>query len=110
MQRTGGYEVKLLNIYGQEAWHTEARIIGSKDGLLELRDAIEKAIKDGKATTSNDLPLFASDGEGYEVIVEMHNDEWGCNAPQDSFWNTEGSNPQYIMLERQSFQVLTPCL
>jgi len=92
--------MKILNIYGQEAWHGEARIIGNKEGLMELRDAIERAIKDGGATAGNEWDLSTSDGEDYDVIVECHNDEWGCYASQDSYWNKEESNPQYIMLVR----------
>ncbi|MDD4984997.1 MAG: hypothetical protein PHQ43_04290 [Dehalococcoidales bacterium] len=95
--------MKILNIYGQEAWHTEAKIIGNREGLLQLRATIDKALQEGKATTPDDpsagSPLFASDGEGYEVRVEMHNDGWGLKGGKDSFWNKEESEPQYIMME-----------
>ena len=90
--------MKILNIYGQYYWHTEARIVGNQEGLLELRDAIDKAIKTSKSCTSNDEPLFASDGEGYEIIVECHNDEWGLKGGNDSFWNKEESSPEYTGL------------
>lgn len=96
--------MKILNIYGQETWHTEAWIVGNDVGLLALKDAIEEALRiyGGKTTTAKDKePLFASDGEGYEVIVECHNDDWGCYAPEGSYWNKEESNPQYISLERE---------
>jgi len=98
-------KMKILNIYGQEAWHTEARIVGNKEGLEQLRNTIDKALQEGKATTEADVKdgktaLFASDGEGYSVLVECHGDEWGCYASKDSFWNKEESNPQYITLER----------
>lgn len=56
----------ILNIYGQEAWHTDAKIVASKDALLLLRKAIDKALKEGAAAIGlGDSPLFASDGEGY---------------------------------------------
>ena len=79
-----------------------ARINGNREGLTELRDTIDKAIIASNAVTleSAEDCLFASDGEGYSVRVECHNDEWGCYAPKDSYWNKEESNPQYIMLER----------
>ncbi len=92
--------MKILNIYGQEAWHTEARIVGNAAGLLELRATIDRAIKDGKAISSGDLPLYASDGEGYTVIVECHSDKWGLAGGEESFWNKEKSKPQYLVLER----------
>ncbi len=95
--------MKILNIYGQEAWHCEARIIGNKEGLLELRATIDKALKDGLAIPSGDLPLYASDGEGYEVIVECHDDDWGQAGGEESFWNKEESKPQYLIVERGQY-------
>jgi len=100
--------MKILNIYGQEAWHTEARIVGNREGLLVLKATIDRALTYKRATSSTDekpndgtTALFASDGEGYEVIVEMHNDIWGIQAPKDGFWNKKESFPQYIILEGQ---------
>lgn len=92
--------MKILNIYGQESWHTNARIVGNKEGLLELRDTINNALQSGKAMTLQSYPLFASDGEGYSVRVECHEDVWGLAGPTDSYWNSEESNPQYIEMER----------
>jgi len=97
--------MKILNIYGEAYYHCEARIIGNREGLLQLKNTIDKALQSGKATTETDVvdnngdtALFASDGEGYEVKVEMHNDDWGCYAPKDSYWNKEESNPEYTSL------------
>lgn len=93
--------MKILNIYGQEYWHTDARIIGNKEGLTELRDTINNALMSGqKAKTLNRKadPLFASDGEGYSVLVECHDDKWGLAGSKNSFWNKEESNPQYTGL------------
>ena len=90
--------MKILNIYGQYSHHTDARIIGNRAGLTVLRDTINNALSSGqKAKTLQREPLFASDGEGYSVLVECHADEWGIKGGKDSFWNTEESNPQYIM-------------
>ena len=90
--------MKILNIYGQAFYHQEARVIGNNEGLLELREAIDQAILTSRARTSNDAPLFASDGEGYEVIVECHNDDWGIKGGKDSFWNKKESYPEYTSL------------
>lgn len=95
--------MRILNIYGQEAWHSEARIVGNKEGLLELQDTIFRAIRDGEANSSGGLPFYASDGEGYEVIVECHNDEWGLAGGEESFWNHEESKPQYLIIERGQY-------
>ena len=93
--------MKLLNIYGQAFYHQEARIIGNREGLEALKQTIDDALRvfEEKASTNdNKEPLFASDGEGYEVIVEMNNDEWGLKGGKDSFWNKEESHPEYTSL------------
>ena len=62
----------ILNIYGQESWHTEAKIVGSPPALQALKDALERAIHYGYAEVSEkstDDVLFASDGEGYELEI-----------------------------------------
>jgi hypothetical protein len=73
--------MKILNIYGQLDNHAEARIIGNSEGLKELITTLQRALDKGKSTTEDDVKdgntaLFASDGEGYEVIVECHDDKW----------------------------------
>jgi hypothetical protein len=89
--------MKILNVYGQEMPHEEVRIIGNLMGLLSLRGLIDKAVNEGKSiSTDEEDGLFASDGEGYRVIVELHEDEWGLKAPKDSFWNKKESRPEYI--------------
>lgn len=93
--------MKVLNIYGQAFWHSEARIVGNREGLEALKQTLDDALRvhREKATTADDKePLFASDGEGYEVVVEMHNDDWGIKGGKDSFWNKEGSDPEYTSL------------
>ena len=97
--------MRILNVYGQAFYHQEAKIIGNTEGLLELKITIERALQSGKATTeidvvdnNGDTALFASDGEGYEVIVECHNDEWGLKGGKDSYWNKEVSYPEYTNL------------
>ena len=72
----------IINIYGQEAWHTDAKIVASKEGLLRLRKGIDEALILGAATIGEyESPLFASDGEGYILgIVAL--DDWG-----DKRWN-----------------------
>ena len=90
--------MKLLNIYGQQSPHMEAKIVGNRKGLEALNRAILRTLNDDKSSTSEERePLFASDGEGYEVIVEMNNEHWGLKNCTiiNSFWNNEESNPVY---------------
>lgn len=89
--------MKLLNIYGQQSYHTEARIIGNTQGLLELRNLIDKAIENKVAVsdTTEDC-IFPSDGEGYELTIVCSDDKWGIESTPDSFWNLEENYPEYI--------------
>lgn len=97
--------MKILNIYGQAMEHLDARIIGNREGLTELRDAINSALMSGaesppemqKAKTLNrdSDQLYASDGEGYSVLVVCKNDEWGIKGGEDSYWNKKESYPEY---------------
>ena len=64
---------KILNIYGQEAWHTEAKIVASRDALEALKKAIDQAIYYGYAGLGGGKDesgaLYASDGEGYLLEI-----------------------------------------
>lgn len=93
--------MKVLNIYGQPYWHADARIIGNREGLLDLRDAINRALRSTPPDYADRTgeALFASDGEGYTVMVEIHDDEWGIAGGKQSFWNTEASWPEYTSIE-----------
>jgi hypothetical protein len=54
-----------LHVYGQEHPHDDVFIVGSKEALLSLRGAIDRAISDGEASDS----AMTGDGEGYVVLV-----------------------------------------
>jgi len=59
--------MEKLHIYAQVMWHTEAYIIGDREALTALRDAIDAALTDNHAQ----LESSTRDGEGYEVIVQV---------------------------------------
>ncbi len=63
----------LLHIHGQVDWHGEAFILGNKDGLIALRNAINEAIK---TTKPGKAEVCVSDGEGFHVYVIMDNSSW----------------------------------
>lgn len=54
-----------LHIRGQLTYHAEASIVGTKAGLLALRDAIDVALVSREA----EAEVFATDGEGYGLTV-----------------------------------------
>jgi hypothetical protein len=68
--------VKTLNIYGQEFYHTDAFIVGTKEALSALRAALNKALDDDDDSVPvANLQIFASDGEGYSINIICASDE-----------------------------------
>jgi hypothetical protein len=55
-----------LHIYGQDAWHDTAYIVGDRQSLAALRDCLAEALYSGEATKFNS---FTNDGEGYSIEV-----------------------------------------
>src|SRR3990172_12330691 len=54
-----------LHIYGQQLNHDAAWLVGDKQALYELRDAVDRAIQDGNTC----LDFEAQDGEGYSLYI-----------------------------------------
>ncbi len=61
----------LCNIYAQQTHHFEAFILGNKKGLIELRNAIDRALETGSSVAH----LFQSDYEGDETYIALVDDE-----------------------------------
>ena len=62
---------KYLHIYAQHTPHYESFIVGNKKALLELRETIDEALKEGES----DKYFTPSDGEGYQVFVIKVSDD-----------------------------------
>lgn len=60
------YSAAFLHVYPQHSWHSPATIRGNVEALKALRDALDEAISEGKSAAR----AFATDGEGYEILVE----------------------------------------
>lgn len=71
--------VRLLHIYGQGQWHSQAFVVGNSNALIVFRDAIDEALQSGKSKTS----VMVTDGEGYEVCIEREDHDW-----QHQAWTT----------------------
>jgi hypothetical protein len=54
-----------LHVVPQYTYHADASIVGTREALVALRDAISYALKCGEAQ----MDTFASDGEGYTLTV-----------------------------------------
>ena len=61
----------ILHIYAQDSWHQEAFIVGNEEGLLELRNALDLALKSKQGIAN----VFPTDGEGYEAYVLLVGDD-----------------------------------
>ena len=68
-------DYKALNIYSQKYPHEEAIVIGNKAGLIELRNAIDKALLNPDHHELTNDSVFVWDGEGYDVLVHCTEDE-----------------------------------
>ena len=56
-----------LHIYSQYAHHCEAIIVGDREALIALRDALNQALTQGAGTSA----AFTNDGEGYFACVRI---------------------------------------
>ena len=55
----------ILHVYGPEAEHDPVYIAGTRAGLELLRQALEQALREGRA----ERDTFCADGEGFAVRV-----------------------------------------
>ena len=76
----------LLHVYASPYEHDSPIVVGDLVGLRALRDALDAAMSDSEAVAGGQAvtsPLFAQDGEGYEVIVLLRDEDWEDTA---GFW------------------------
>lgn len=62
----------VLHLYGQDTYHGEAQIVGTRDALINLRDMLDVVLKTDSSPhykITCTVEFFANDGEGYEVTV-----------------------------------------
>lgn len=64
--------IEYLHIYGQYAWHDDVQIVGTRSALEQLHTIIGAALK---GEVKPDGAFFCGDGEGYDVIVVVRDDE-----------------------------------
>ena len=55
-----------LHIYGQEAWHDDIKIVGTKDALQKFLESLHKSLQEGKS----EFQTFVNDGEGYSILIK----------------------------------------
>ncbi|MBT2681966.1 hypothetical protein J7E38_23685 [Bacillus sp. ISL-35] len=62
----------ICHIFGQQMWHSNAYLIANRTALLELKDAIEVALRHEETR----LGLMPSDGEGYDLFIKCVEDDF----------------------------------
>ena len=91
----------LLHVIGQDDPHDNVYIVGTEEGLKQLRNAIDGALsKPGK-------PMYASvmcdDGEGYRAIIRCVSGQKMSNAPfgyaSDGFKNERPFPDWFLSLD-----------
>jgi hypothetical protein len=68
-------DLRLVHIYAQHSQHTEAYILGNREGLRALRAGLDAALEHG----SGAVAAMVADGEGYAVEVTLEDSDW--NSP-----------------------------
>ena len=83
----------VVHIWSQGAWHDSSYIVGDRDGLMKLRDALDQAIESGAATAE----VFVSDGEGYDIDVTCVEDTKRLAVPYlESYAKEDRKNASII--------------
>lgn len=62
---------EFLHLYPGAFWHSDGAIVGTREGLAELRDALDSALRSGNAVAG----AVVKDGEGYCIYVHRVSDE-----------------------------------
>lgn len=57
---------ETINIYGQEIWHDDVLIMSTRESLIKLKDAIDKALREGTGIVEQ----RASDERSYTIQIK----------------------------------------
>jgi len=85
----------IVHIYSQTDPHGEAVILGDREGLIVLRDMLNKAIDGNEPAYVTEKPLFCRDGEGYHCFAIKNTDFEQYSFPYTSepYTNLSGAYP-----------------
>jgi hypothetical protein len=97
----------VLHIYAQPFQHQEAWVVGTREGLTILRDALTKALEtEGPVSTVSST----NDGEGYHVLIWAMPEE-KAQQLRTPYTDTEIVGPQtgptpYTLLDAGEYRKL----
>lgn len=79
----------MCHFYGQQMWHDNAYLITNRIALVELKEAIDIALKHGESR----LGLSPSDGEGYDLFIKCVKDDFEWEALEMPYHDKEIYEP-----------------
>lgn len=70
----------ILQVYSPRIGHDSSYIMGNKNGLLAMRDAIDKALESSHGI-AHEGSVFVSDGDSFNLVIIKHDSDF-----QSNFW------------------------
>jgi hypothetical protein len=85
-------DLPWLHVYSQPCEHFEARIVGNRKALQILMDTIEETLAcppnpDITKEVRTEQEVFATDGEGYNVVITLLPDDPEKKPMLDNLWD-----------------------
>lgn len=80
--------MSTLNLYPQFTYHDGAEIVGTREGLTLLRDALNEVLQSFDLVGSGAercADVYASDGEGYQLSVICMDDDDDPRFPEPQY-------------------------
>lgn len=95
-----------LHIFAQPYWHQAAFIVGDREALVRLKEALDAVLDTNNAgydTAEASFDAFTADGEGYKTIIlcREENDVWNKIAMPYTDENTVGSEDENALWGHQ---------
>ncbi|MCM3712212.1 hypothetical protein [Sporosarcina luteola] len=78
-------EAGMLQIYGQQMWHSDAFIIGNRTALKSLRDAIDQALLYGE---KREL-FYPEDNEAFDLYISCTDDTFDMSQLDPPYHDPE---------------------
>lgn len=88
-----------LHLYAQAYQHQEAWMVGTRDGLTALRDALNVALASNEPTP---LTTSTNDGEGYKVVI------WPVSEAKMQDFKTPYTDPMGHQAGKSPFMMMDP--
>jgi hypothetical protein len=94
-----------MHVYPQSREHEDSIIVGNKEALLNLRNAIDKALEEKQGIASS----FTRDGEEYYTVVICDNVDnltfpYSVSNPEYKFTERSNPVPPYMLIDMVAYR------